>query len=59
MKRKIGQIRNKALVEGDVNLLSQNEILVTHDEGYTLLRERTSSGIRTSVVIPVQDLPKK
>ena len=46
---RIGSMRQKALVEGDENLLEQNEILVTEQEGYTILRERTETGdIKTS-----------
>lgn len=55
-KSKIGTMRNKILVEGDVNLLRLNEILVTKSEGYTILRERMPKGdIKTFVVIPLED----
>ena len=55
-KTKIGSMRQKVLVQGDVNLLGTNEILVTQSEGYTILRERTSNGqIKTSVVIPLEE----
>lgn len=55
-KTKIGSIRQKILVQGDVNLLGSNEILITQSEGYTILRERTSNGqIKTSVVIPLEE----
>lgn len=55
-KTKIGSMRQKILVQGDVNLLGTNEILITQSEGYTILRERTSNGqIKTSVVIPLEE----
>ena len=55
-KTKIGSMRQKILVQGDVNLLGLNEILITQSEGYTILRERTSNGqIKTSVVIPLEE----
>ena len=55
-KTKIGSMRQKILVQDDVNLLGPNEILITQSEGYTILRERTSNGqIKTSVVIPLEE----
>lgn len=55
-KTKIGSMKQKILVQGDVNLLGPNEILITQSEGYTILRERTSNGqIKTSVVIPLEE----
>ena len=55
-KTKIGSVKQKTLVQGDVNLLGQNEILVAQSEGYTILREKTSDGqIKTSVVIPLEE----
>lgn len=55
-KTKIGSMRQKILVQGDVNLLGTNEILITQSEGYTVLRERMSDGqIKTSVVIPLEE----
>ena len=55
-KTKIGSMRQKILVQGDVNLLGTNEILITQSEGYTILRERASNGqIKTSVVIPLEE----
>ena len=55
-KTKIGSMRQKILVQGDVNLLGPNEILITQSEGYTILRERTSNGqIKTSGVIPLEE----
>lgn len=55
-KTKIGSVKQKTLVQGDVNLLGQNEILITQSEGYTILREKTSDGqIKTSVVIPLEE----
>ena len=55
-KTKIGSVKQKTLVQGDVNLLGQNEILVAQSEGYTILREKTPDGqIKTSVVIPLEE----
>lgn len=55
-KVKIGSINHQNLVKGDVNLLKQGEILVSHSEGYTILRKRTPSGaIETFVVVPLRD----
>ena len=59
-KIKIGSMKHLTLVEGDVNLIAKNEILVSEDEGYTLLRKRLDSGsIKTFVVIPLEDFIKK
>ena len=59
-KIKIGSMKHLTLVEGDVNLLAKNEILVSEEEGYTLLRKRLDSGsIKTFVVIPLEDFIKK
>lgn len=59
-KVKIGSMKHKALIEGDVNLLEKNEILVAHSDGYTILRERLESGvIKTYVVVPLEDFQKK
>ena len=58
-KSKIGSMRNKILVEGDINLLEPNEILVTKSEGYTILRERMcDKSIKTFVVIPLEDFQR-
>lgn len=49
-------MKQKTLVEGDPNLLETDEILVTEEEGYTILRERTATGeLKTSVVVPLED----
>ena len=59
-KTKIGSMKHLTLVEGDVNLLTNNEVLVSEEEGYTLLRKRLDSGsIKTFVVIPLEDFIKK
>ena len=59
-KTRVGSMKQLALVEGDVNLLAKNEILVSEEEGYTLLRKRLDSGsIKTFVVIPLEDFIKK
>ena len=58
-KVKVGSMKQLALVEGDVNLLSKNEILVSEEEGYTILRKRLDSGgIKTFVVVPLEDFNK-
>ena len=58
-KTRVGSMKQLALVEGDVNLLSKNEILVSEEEGYTLLRKRLDSGdIKTFVVVPLEDFNK-
>lgn len=54
-KIKIGSMKQKILVQGDPNLLEKNEILITEAEGYTILRERTSEGIKTSIVVPLEE----
>lgn len=59
-KTRVGSMKQLVLVEGDVNLLSKNEILVSEEEGYTILRKRLDSrGIKTFVVIPLEDFIKK
>lgn len=58
-KVRVGSMKQLALVEGDVNLLSKNEILVSEEEGYTILRKRLDSGnIKTFIVIPLEDFNK-
>ena len=58
-KTRVGSMKQLALVEGDVNLLSKNEILVSEEEGYTILRKKLDSGdIETFVVIPLKDFRK-
>lgn len=55
-KTKIGSMKQKILVQGDINLLEPNEILVTQSEGYTILRERLAGGqIKTSVIVPLEE----
>lgn len=52
-------MKQLALVEGDVNLLAKNEILISEEEGYTILRKRLDSGeIETYVVVPLKDFNK-
>ena len=52
-------MKHLTLVEGDVNLLAKNEILVSEEEGYTLLRKRLDSGeVETYVVVPLKDFRK-
>lgn len=56
-KTKIGSMKQKILVQGDINLLEPNEVLVTQSEGYTVLRERLAGGqIKTSVIVPLEEL---
>ena len=58
-KTRVGSMKQLALVEGDVNLLSKNEILISEEEGYTILRKRLDSGgIKTFVVVPLEDFNK-
>ena len=58
-KTKIGLMKHLTLVEGDVNLLAKNEILVSEEEEYTLLRKRLDSGeVETYVVVPLKDFRK-
>ena len=53
-------MKHLTLVEGDVNLIAKNEILVSEEEGYTLLRNMLVSGsIKTCVVIPLEEYIKK
>lgn len=46
-KQRINTIKNKILVQGDENLLTNNEILVTETPEGVSLKERTSEGIKT------------
>ena len=58
-KVRVGSMKQLALVEGDVNLLSKNEILISKEEGYTVLRKRLDTGdIETYVVVPLKDFRK-
>lgn len=43
------------MVEGDINLIKPNEILVTSSEGYTILRKKIGSEIKTYVVVPLEE----
>ena len=59
-KTKIGSMRQKILVQGDINLLEPNEILVTQSEGYTVLREKDCNrNIKTYVVVPLEEFAPK
>ena len=52
-------MKHLILVEGDVNLLTNNEILISEEEGYTILRKRLdNSDIETYVVVPLKDFKK-
>lgn len=58
-KTRVGSMKQLALVEGDVNLLSKNEILVSEEEGYTILRKKLDSGnIETFIIVPLKDFNK-
>ena len=37
-------MKQLALVEGDINLLSKNKVLISRKEGYTILRKKLDSG---------------
>ena len=55
-KIKIGSMKQKILVQGDINLLEPNEVLVTQSEGYTILREKDyNKNIKTYIVIPLEE----
>ena len=55
-KIKIGSMKQKILVQGDINLLEPNEVLVTQSEGYTVLREKDyKKNIKTYIVIPLEE----
>lgn len=52
-------MKHLALVEGEANLLSKNEILISKEEDYTILRKRLDNGdIETYVVVPLKDFRK-
>ena len=58
-KTRVGSMKQLALVEGDVNLLTKGEILISKEEGYNILRKRLDSGeIETYVVVPLRDFKK-
>lgn len=55
-KIRVGSMKQKTLVEGDANLIEPGEVLITNDEGYTVIRERNECGeLKTSVVIPLEE----
>lgn len=55
-KTKIGSMKQKILVQGDINLLEPNEILVTQSEGYTVLREKDyNKNTKTYIVVPLEE----
>ena len=58
-KQRVGSMKQLALVEGDVNLLTKGEILISEEEDYTILRKRLDSGeVETYVVVPLKDFRK-
>lgn len=55
-KIRVGSMKQKTLVVGDPNLLESDEILITKEEEYTILRERVDTGkLKTYVVVPLED----
>ena len=58
-KIKVGSMKQLVLVEGDINLLSKNEVLISREEGYTILRKKLDSGnLETFVIVPLKDFNK-
>lgn len=55
-KIKVGSFKQVTLVEGDINLLNDNEVLISQDEGYNIIRKKVGSEIETYVVIPLKEL---
>lgn len=52
-------MKQLALVEGDVNLLTKGEILISEEEGYTIIRKRLDLGeVETYVVVSLKDFRK-
>ncbi len=58
-KLRIGTLRNKLIVEGDINLLKGNEILLTEGDEYPTLRTRVGNKINTYVIVPLEDFNNK
>lgn len=55
-KVRVGTLKKTILVEGDINLLNKNEILISEEEGYTILRKRLENNkIETYIVVPLKD----
>ena len=58
-KIKVGKIRHYTLVEGNVNELASNEVLISKAEGYIVLRKKNTNGtFETYVVMPLSDFKK-
>lgn len=58
-KIKVGSMKHLTLIEGDVNLLTKNELLISQEEDYTILRKRLDDGnIETYIVVPLKDFKK-
>lgn len=52
-------MKHLTLIEGDVNLLTKNELLISQEEDYTILRKRLDDGnIETYIVVPLKDFKK-
>lgn len=59
-KVRIGSMKQKILVQGDINLLEPNEVLVTQSEGYTVLREKDyNKKVKTYIVVPLEEFEAK
>lgn len=59
-KRRVGNVKQFTLVEGDVGLLTSNEVLISKEEGYFILRRRKGNGnIETYVLVPLSDFKKE
>ncbi len=54
-KKRIGQVNDKILVSGSEALLDDKEILVSEDDGYTILRKRVNNKIATYIVVPLEE----
>ena len=53
-KLKIGTLKNKLIVNGSVDLLKDNEILLTEDDVYQILRIRTGNKINTYIMVHLE-----
>lgn len=58
MKRRVGEYKDKVLIEGDANNLNEFEILITEDEGYTILRKRIGNDIKSYVIVPLKEFKR-
>lgn len=52
-------MKHLILVEGDANLLTNNEVLIVKDSDYTILRKKDADNkLQTYVIIPLTDFNK-